>query len=168
LKAVNIVGYRNSGKTDLASKLTARLKESGLSVSYLKSSSHGFDKPGSDTMYLSHFADKVAGISEKGSFISWPDSISLMDMLPLLRSDFLIIEGGKKLDQLPRVVITQSRKEYTELARDLDVANWGDLPGSINDISSLTELVRSRGFLLPGLNCGQTPGYRSQVKRTAC
>jgi len=158
VKAVSIVGYKNTGKTDLAFRLCSQLKQNGNSVSYVKFSSHGFDSKDSDTQRLSQITDQVAGISKQGSFVSWPSKLSVLDLLPLLNSDFLIIEGGKVLDYLPRVVISDSIQAYQDLSSDLALAAWSDLLDTdfycTQDISSLIEIIQKKGFILPGLNCG--------------
>ena len=75
-----------------------------------------------------------------------------------MKSDFLIVEGGKEIKFLPRIVIPGCLKDYTELSSGLALAAWGDWQepqiNSVNEIYTLFELIRQESFLLPGLNCG--------------
>ena len=158
MKAVSIIGFKKSGKTNLALGLCSQLKQNGNSVTYLKFSSHGFDIKDSDTQRLSQITDQVAGISPQGSFVSWPGKESVLDLLPLLNADFLIIEGGKELDFLPRIVIPDSLESYQELSSELAIAAWCDHSNTdfycTQDMTSLIAIIQEKGFILPGLNCG--------------
>lgn len=92
------------------------------------------------------------------TFISWSKQVSFFDLLPFVHSDILIIEGGKNLICLPRVVLPLSLQEYNELSCGLDLAIWGDFSEQnlqcTNQVSNLANLIKEKAFLLPGLNCG--------------
>ena len=68
-KALQIIGYKNSGKTHLMVNLCSMLKSRGLRVGCIKYSHHSLDKRDSDTEKLSHEADVVVGISPSSSQI---------------------------------------------------------------------------------------------------
>lgn len=62
-KAVQLVGYKNSGKTHLMIRLCTLLKSMGVRVGCIKYSHHSLDRIDSDTDRLSKEADVVLGIS---------------------------------------------------------------------------------------------------------
>jgi molybdopterin-guanine dinucleotide biosynthesis protein B len=158
MKAISLVGYKKTGKTSLAVALCKELQQRDISVSVAKMSHHSFDKGDSDTEKLSQYADSVAGLTEEETMLFWPRKRYLPDLLPLIQSDVLIIEGGKHLDYVPRVLLLNSSEEFTELHNDLTLAVWGtqeiaQVP-NLTEISSLADLVLEKGFFLPGLDCG--------------
>ncbi len=168
MRALQIVGYKKSGKTTLAEVLAKALEQSGLKVSILKFSHHGFDLAGCDTARLSAPGRIVAGVSEDRSMVLWNEKRWVLDMLPLLRADFLLVEGGKSLGLMPRVICLDNLENLEALKPGLALAAFGGQPhntlGHIphfypNDlknpqkISELTTLATNGGFILPGLNC---------------
>ncbi len=159
MRAIGIVGYKKSGKTTLALQLAQALKNLGHTVTLAKHSHHGFDeKADTDTARFRQAADMVLGFSPGGSFVSWPDERPLADLLPLVRTDFLIVEGGKTMTTLPRIVIANDEATASDLEPDLALAVYGDaaLEGlmATRDVDGLARIVSRAGFLLPGLDCG--------------
>ena len=104
MKAVSIVGPKNTGKTTLGLKLAKHFKQSGLTVAAAKFSHHGFDWQDTDTTEYARICDAVAGLGPSETFVHWTDHRFLPDILPLLTADVLIVEGGKKLGFLPRIL----------------------------------------------------------------
>lgn len=155
--AVALVGYKKSGKTTLAAQLARHLSESGYSVSAAKFSHHSLDKADSDTEQLARSCTAVAGLGEGESSLYWNAPKYLPDLLPLMRADVLLVEGGKHLGYLPRIVLPRSAPEIDELDQGLAVGTWGEIHSNrlpvLNDIPHLARLVLDRGFLLPGLDC---------------
>ena len=157
--AIAVVGYKKSGKTTLAMELAQALKEMGLSVTLAKHSHHGFDeKPETDTARFREHADMVIGFSPGGSFVSWPTERPLADLLPLVNTDILVLEGGKTLGIMPRIIIAPDQATASDLDPDLALAVYGDtaLDGvmATRDIKGLARFAAKGGFLLPGLDCG--------------
>ena len=157
--AIGIVGFKKSGKTTLAMELAEAIKRLGLSVTLAKHSHHGFDeKADTDTARFRTRADMVLGFSPGGSFVAWPDERPLAELLPLVNTDVLIVEGGKTLTTLPRIIIAGDEATVAELDPDLALAVYGDNAlGELmatRDVDGLARIVAKAGFLLPGLDCG--------------
>lgn len=158
MRAVLLAGYKNSGKTELAVSLSRRLREMGHSVAVAKFTHHELDRPGSDTQRLVHAADGVLAFDPETTSLSLPGRKSLQDMLPLLSAEVLLVEGGKHLHCLPRIVLPREGDALQDLDLGLGLAQWSTSPASglpaLDDSSRAAQLVLERGFLLPDLDCG--------------
>lgn len=159
MRAIAVVGYKKSGKTTLALELAEALKKMGQSVTLVKHSHHGFDeKAETDTARFRTSADMVMGFSPGGSFVSWPEERSLADLIPLVRTDFLVLEGGKTQGIMPRIIIAPDEATANDLDPELALAAYGDeaFAGlmATRDVAGLARIAKGSGFLLPGLDCG--------------
>jgi molybdopterin-guanine dinucleotide biosynthesis adapter protein len=159
MRAIAVVGYKKSGKTTLALELASELKKLGHSVTLAKHSHHGFDeKADTDTARFRARADMVLGFSPGGSFVSWPGERSLQDLLPLVNTGFLVLEGGKTLGIMPRILIASDEPTAQDLDPELALAAYGDaaVEGlmATRDVAGLARIASHEGFLLPGLDCG--------------
>jgi len=159
MKAIQIVGYKKSGKTSLALELAAALKARGLAVSAAKFTHNpSLDKADTDTARLAAHCRAVAAFTPAESAVFWSGPRFLHDVLPLLDADVLVVEGGKELAFLPRVLVLRDPAEAAALQPGLALAAFGEVgaPGlpHLRDVEELAELALARGFLLPGLNCG--------------
>ncbi len=159
MRAIAVVGYKKSGKTTLALELAQALRKQGLSVTLVKHSHHGFDeKAETDTARFRESADMVMGFSPGGSFVSWPGERSLAELIPLATTDFLVLEGGKTLGLMPRIIIADDEDTAKDLDPELALAAYGDHAldelMATRDVAGLARIVAKAGFLLPGLDCG--------------
>lgn len=159
MRAIAVVGYKKSGKTTLALELARELKKLGHSVTLAKHSHHGFDeKAETDTARFREQADMVLGFSPGGSFVSWPVERAVTDLLPLVTTDFLVLEGGKTLGILPRIIIAPDEATARDLDPELALAAYGDAAYeglmATRDVAGLARIAANEGFLLPGLDCG--------------
>jgi molybdopterin-guanine dinucleotide biosynthesis adapter protein len=162
LCAMSFVGFHNSGKTTLVSQLATRLQARGRKVGMIKMSGHGFDLGETDTGKLAATGCPVAGIGPEQTMVVFPQKRRLGAVASLLDADTLLVEGGKNLGVLPRVVLTatepQADEDLAALENGLAVACWGPecLEGvpRLKDLDQLADLVLERGFWLPGLDCG--------------
>ena len=159
MRAIAVVGYKKSGKTTLALELAQALRKQGLSVTLVKHSHHGFDeKAETDTARFRESADMVMGFSPGGSFVSWPRERSLAELIPLATTDFLVLEGGKTLGLMPRIIIAEDEATAKDLDPELALAAYGDHAldelMATRDVAGLARIVAKAGFLLPGLDCG--------------
>lgn len=155
--AVNVVGFKNSGKTTLAVRLAAALGRRGRRVAGAKFAHCGFDRENADTGKLAAVCRAVAGLSPSEAMLIWPRKRYLPDLVPLLDCDCLVVEGGKELGWLPRVVLTREETDREALGADLALAEFGAAgtgrEPSEADVERLADLVVERGFVLPGLDC---------------
>ena len=162
LKAVSIVGFKKTGKSTLAVLLAEELKKQGYTIAAVKHSVHGFDKEGTDTAQLSEHCESVVGISGEETFISWPGGKrQITDLLPLMRADVLLMEGGKNRGWLPRILCTTNtpEKDRAALKPHLSIGetNMEELrsPKAAQVVSDLARRILEKGFILPGLDCGE-------------
>lgn len=162
MRAVNVVGFKDTGKTTLCAGLIEALGARGLTCAALKFTHlAGLDKEGTDTAKLLGAALAVGAIGESEAAVFWRGQKTLADLAPLLGGDVLVVEGGKPLGVLPRIVLARSAGEARELGAGeggLAIAVYGpegvDGVPAVADLARLADLVRERAFLLPGLDCG--------------
>lgn len=159
MKAVSIVGPKNSGKTTLGLELANHFKKQGLKVAAAKFSHHGFNWQDSDTTEYAKICDAVAGLGPDETFVHWTDRRFLPDILPLLTADVLIVEGGKSLGYLPRILCLRGDlSDGTDwLVPGLAIATYGDktiddIP-AMDTVHDLAQTVLDKGFFLPGMDC---------------
>ncbi len=173
MQAIGIIGFSNSGKTTLISRLSECLEARGLRVAIAKHTHHELDKPDTDTALLMGPKRTIVGLSNTGegrgeAMIHWGHPCFLRDMVPLLDADILLVEGGKSLGWLPRILCLRTTSELLAalpegckaLRPELALATYGDntLPGlpsyTAEELDRLVDLILERAFLLPGLDCG--------------
>jgi molybdopterin-guanine dinucleotide biosynthesis protein B len=158
--AVNIVGFKKSGKTSLVLELAETLSAMGLRVGTAKSThSRKLDKENADTDRLLAVSVGVAAVTPGEAAVFWPRKRYLADLLPLLDADVVLVEGGKEYAWLPRVVLARDAAEAEALdPGKLALASFGPFgpPGLARPatIRELAELILDQAFLLPGLDCG--------------
>ena len=170
MRAVSIVGFKNSGKSTLTRLLAGALERRGLKVAIAKYAHSGLDKPGTDSASLSVPGRAVLALSEEECAIFYGEKRGLTDMLPLIQADILLVEGGKRLGRLPRILCLRTAgeaetDERENLDQGLAFAVWGKaaapglpyFPGApgVEDeaLDRLAALVLEKAFLLPGLDC---------------
>jgi molybdopterin-guanine dinucleotide biosynthesis protein B len=156
--AVSIVGFKKSGKTTLTVALAKQLKAMGYTVAGVKFSHEQFDTPDTDTWQIGQVCDQVIGLSPHGTTMAWPQKKYLPDLLPLVQADIVLVEGGKSLTWLPRILVLRSPDEAQDLSNGLALGTWGDITTpELTPFTSLEELAKevlARGFTLAGLDCG--------------
>lgn len=160
MKAIGITGFKNSGKTTLVALLAQALENMGRRVAVVKCTHHDLDLPGRDTSRLCAPGRPVAALGEKDAAIFWRDKMSIMDLLVRLPADIVLVEGGKNLTFLPRVLCLHDVLEGAMLAPELAVATFGavslpPLPSFDADtVDVLARLADKSAFVLGGLDCG--------------
>ena len=159
MKAVSIVGPKKSGKTTLGVELAKTLKTRGHSVSAAKFSHHDLAWAEADTSQYAAICDAVAGIGPNETFVRWDNHRFLPDILPLLSADVLLVEGGKTLGFLPRILCLNDKLEdgIDWLMPELAISTWGerslpDVPHALS-VDELADIVMAKGFFLPGMDC---------------
>ncbi len=158
MQAVALVGYKNSGKTGLAVKLCQELRSRGYKVAAIKYSHHQLDRQNTDSCRLAQACFVAAGLTDTETSLVWSEPKALPDLLPILQADVLIVEGGKDLQLLPRILLCTDREQAVQLRLELALGLWREdldlgLP-LINDVSHLADVILKHGFFLPGLDCG--------------
>jgi len=163
LRAIGIVGYKNSGKTTLACALARELVKRGHRVAAVKHSPEGMDILGKDTAKLREFADQVGFISPQESGIFLKGARSLEEILSLLRADLVVIEGFKGERTFPKIICLRGEPEDENLFDGMAICAVGPAPQgceldvpllSPGEIEGIADLVEEKAFKLPNLDCG--------------
>ena len=111
MRAIGVIGPKNSGKTTLITDIVKKLKDMDYSVAVIKHSGEGisFDKKDSDTDKFRKYADEVVFSSDYETvFFSKNTDDDLYNIMSKLDYDFVIIEGFKeKLKELniPKILM---------------------------------------------------------------
>ena len=153
MKAVGIIGHKDSGKTTLAQALVDELSSWGHRVIVVKHSSHGIDLQGKDTVRLRESADQVAFISPTESMILWKGSRSLEEILLHLDADIFLLEGFKRERTFPKIVCLKGEPEDVALFDGLAILVGGALlltPGILTDLVGFSFLFPPTRKLLLG------------------
>jgi molybdopterin-guanine dinucleotide biosynthesis protein B len=160
MTGIQILGFKKSGKTTLCQALLAELQGRGLTPCALKCTHNpGLDKEDTDTdRFLAH-CRTVGAIAGRESALFFNDPRKVSDMIAMLDGDVLVMEGGREHAVAPRVLVLREPAEAAELsAPGLVLGTYGPVraPGlpHIESVAALADLVLSRGFVLPGLDCG--------------
>ena len=157
-KAVSVVGFKKSGKTTLMLELARELTARGRKVAAVKFTHHGLDLEGTDTSRFAQECVSVAGIGPETTTLLWNAARPLQDIFPLLDAEIVLVEGGKSLTWLPRIVVLGCAEDESALDNGLALASWGtgSLPGvrKADSVAELASLAENSGFALPGLDCG--------------
>lgn len=157
-KGLSITGYKKSGKTTLMLQLSREFKNRGINVSGAKFSHHSLDKNNTDSARISAQTLDFAALTNDQTLMCWSEKKFLPDLLPLMNGDILLVEGGKELGWLPRVLTLREPGEAAELDQGLALATWGtvstDYLPHFEKIEELADYILPRSFILPGLNCG--------------
>ena len=116
---LQIVGYKNSGKTTLACRLIRALASQGIRVGSAKHDAHQFqlDDPGTDSsLHLEHGAVETVLTSSEATRIMRKSVTSLEEIVHSMhgRVDLLIAEGFKAADY-PKVALIRNAEEMIAL-----------------------------------------------------
>lgn len=135
-RILQIVGYKNSGKTTLACELIRRFSNAGRQVASIKHDVHGFqaDQPGTDS-----WKHREAGASQ--SIIASPERTAWFAerQVPLDRlielcgeADLIVIEGYKDAEY-PKLVLLRSEEDAALLSlTNIQIVIMGDGGASLN------------------------------------
>ena len=122
LPIVTFIGWHNSGKTTLASRVVRHLKERGFRVAVIKSSKEEgieLDSPGTDTgIYRRAGADSVTLLAPDQMVITMPDpGLNLVSLAHRFFSDVDIVigEGFKEARQVAKIEVC---RDAARLLRD--------------------------------------------------
>lgn len=140
---VQIVGYKNTGKTTMVCRLTERFKQAGYKVATVKRDAHDFqmDTPGTDTWkHQAAGADFTAITSAARTAILKRRPESLQQLIgQLAEADVVLIEGFKT-EAYPKIIMLRTEADL-ELLRQcsntIAAASW---PEAVALVSERTDL----------------------------
>ncbi|SDE87477.1 molybdopterin-guanine dinucleotide biosynthesis protein B [Fontibacillus panacisegetis] len=120
-KIIQIVGYKNSGKTTLISRLIPILNDMNYKIAVIKHDVHGFDSDveGTDTYKL-----RQAGALATAITSPWRTAImeeretSVQSLIDYFREYDLVILEGFKQEEYPKLVLVTSTEDM-QLVREL-------------------------------------------------
>ncbi|QOJ78634.1 molybdopterin-guanine dinucleotide biosynthesis protein B [Infirmifilum lucidum] len=170
MKAVAIIGFKNSGKTTVAEFLVRELKARGLRVAALKHAHGGITPYNDDSSRLYKAgADVSVALSEEEAVEYKRGKPALWQYISSLRGyDFLVVEGFKDVFPGSRIVVARNVEEARQLSDSLVIAYTGgvarqatdaSLPAPVVDFEReperLVEIALEKSIEpLPALNCG--------------
>ncbi|SDE29802.1 molybdopterin-guanine dinucleotide biosynthesis protein B [Paenibacillus sp. UNCCL117] len=155
---LQVVGYKNSGKTTLTCELIKRLKEQGLSVGTVKHDAHRLelDTEGKDSwLHREAGAEVAAVVSEQSgvTFMTETRTLALDELLDRMTSVEVVLVEGFKRERYPKLVLIRE-PEHLKLLETVTaaaiIATWlpveqvrpyaGELPVvPIEDMEKLLE-----------------------------
>jgi len=161
-KCFSVIGYHNTGKTTLISKMIPLIKERALTVSTIKHAKH-LSLKDSDILFQSGSEETIA-IADDFS-LRYLRLSDLRSLVGLINSDILIVEGFKG-EALPKIVRGKSLTEVKGLLDELTIACVLDEFGKEelfgipiffpDDLEGIVETALERSFPpLPLFNCGR-------------
>ncbi|MBN6189292.1 molybdopterin-guanine dinucleotide biosynthesis protein B [Aneurinibacillus sp. BA2021] len=152
---IQVVGYSNSGKTTLMTKLIARLAAHGYKVGTIKHDAHDFevDKPGKDTWKHREAGASIVSItSAKKTAIMIQEHRTVEELLPLYDGMDLVLIEGYKFAGYPKVVVLRQPAHLallSDVTSVLAVASWERFEAvtyaqyDINDIDGIASRLLS-------------------------
>ncbi|MFS1512819.1 molybdopterin-guanine dinucleotide biosynthesis protein B [Chengkuizengella sp. SCS-71B] len=157
-KVIQVVGYKNTGKTTLICRLIEKLQADGFTVGAIKHDAHEFelDMEGRDTwMYQKAGAESIAITSDKGheTCIIHKKYTPLNKLLTNMKDKDLIFVEGFKLEKYQKIVMIKSEEDIellSSLENVIAAVTWipvrcNDHPVfSIDDINSILSLIYSK------------------------
>ena len=166
MRAIGVVGYKNSGKTTLTRALIRELAGRGHRVAAVKHTTEQMDLGDKDTARLGEFAEQVGFVSPTQSGVFIKGEVCLDEILVHLDADLVVIEGFKQEQTYPKIACLSGRSEDQNLFNGLIICAVGpgdhapelsdpDVPYLNRDaIEQIADLAEKRAFKLPNLNCG--------------
>lgn len=115
---LQIVGYKNSGKTTLTTKLIEYFTKMGIRTASLKHHGHGGVPEGidsTDSEKHKKAGSVIAGVEGDGFFQLSKEHWTLSEMIEIykmMQVDFLLIEGFKK-ENYPKIVLINKEEDLT-------------------------------------------------------
>jgi molybdopterin-guanine dinucleotide biosynthesis protein B len=173
-RTIAVVGYKNSGKTRVIEVLARELTDRGYKVGSLKHTVEDIDLDieGKDTWrHLKAGVLSTSILSDKGTAFFHNTSMDVTDAIERIGPvDFIIIEGFKSLDYVPRLIVPRKERDIEELSNGLELAiiNTQEMVITsstpiipLRETSRVADIVEQRAFpMLPGINC-RSCGYES-------
>ena len=127
MKTIAVIGWKNSGKTTLVSRLVAHLRKKKFKVGVVKHAHHSFDidHPNTDSYKIREAGSykttivsekRLAHIEEKIS-----PEIDIEELIKLNEGcDILIFEGFKKIKKLSKIEVNLKKNNKDLLYKSFD------------------------------------------------
>ena len=127
MKTIAVIGWKNSGKTTLVSRLVAHLRKKKFKVGVVKHAHHSFDidHPNTDSYKIREAGSykttvvsekRLAHIEEKIS-----PEIDIEELIKLNKGcDILIFEGFKKIKKLSKIEVNLKKNNKELLYKSID------------------------------------------------
>lgn len=144
---LQVIGYRNSGKTTLICRLVRKLTEEGFRVGTVKHDAHRFemDYPGKDTwQHRMAGAETVAITSKEQTAMIRQWHTPLDDLLHEMRDHDIVLIEGFKFAHYPKIVIVRTKDQLPLLNKAekiLAVVSWFSIQATaapVYDIDNFT------------------------------
>ncbi len=153
------MGLKNPEKQNFALTFSRNCAAADCIRQPLKSSNHKqMHLSDTDTGQMLEVCDTVAAAFGEESSLMRRGKPDHAHMFKSLQSDLVIMEGGRSLFWLPRIVILRTLDDAELLLQGITLATWGPVRvagiPAVERIEDLADLVLERGFALPGLDCG--------------
>jgi len=171
MRVIGIIGYKKSGKTTLALKLSGELTKRGYKVAVVKHIDKYPDLLNSDTSKYRESLTQVAAITPEESVLFLKNKKKLEEVIKYFNADIILTEGFKKEKTFPKIVCLREKSEKAELFDGLQICTAGFVSKEENetlcdfnilndeDIKKIAEMAINKSFKLPNLNCGEC-GYK--------
>ncbi len=164
MRAVGIIGYKDSGKTSLVTGLAREFEKKNCRVATIKHI-HGEVEPSqTDTAKHGQNVTQVGAISRTGSALFFKRKMSVEDIMGYLDADLILVEGLKNERTYPKVVCLRNGDDAEELFDGLQilVATFSVRKISLDvpvlqipkDLGRIAEIIERNAFKLPNLDCG--------------
>ena len=127
MKTIAVIGWKNSGKTTLVSRLVVHLKKKKFKVGVVKHAHHTFDidHPNTDSYKIREAGSyKTTIVSEKRLAHIEEKISSEIDIEELIKfnngCDILIFEGFKKIKKLSKIEVNLTKNNKELLYKSFD------------------------------------------------
>ena len=173
-RVIAIVGYKNSGKTQIVETITRELTRRGHRVATIKHTAETtpLDTPGKDTYrHTLAGATATAILHSNGAATYHQQPMTIQQAAKKLDNpDIIILEGFKTINYIPRILVPRNQQDIQKLENGLEIA-IARLPDrqlthttpviDITDPGTLADITQNKAIpILPGHNCN-TCGHQT-------
>jgi molybdopterin-guanine dinucleotide biosynthesis adapter protein len=130
IPVIQVVGYKNSGKTTLTCELIRGLSGKGLKVGSIKHDAHDFevDYPGKDTWQHREAGAIVVAINSRyKTAIMEQRGTTLQDLIGRIHGVDVVMVEGYKFAGYPKIVILKDERDISLLSETtgiIAIASW--------------------------------------------
>lgn len=153
LPIIQIVGYKNRGKTTVISKLISYFSEKGYKVGTVKHDAHDFemDIPKTDSWkHRQSGAHTTAIVSSKKTAWIQYESVEIDHLLLHMHHVDLVIIEGFKYERYPKIVLVQTQEDLTlvqECSEVIAIATWIQVENQTLPVFDINDVVGICAFI---------------------